>query len=114
MAEELKRAVQIASGFQGTVNTVEGTVDTVEEDCNAVKGIVDTGPPPPIHPSSPHTMPKSPKTLHTSVPTSFPACLEQLSISPAFSLNSSHSQSNSLLEVKLEPEDYCGTGTGFS
>ena len=97
MAEELKRAVQIASGFMGTVNTVEGT----------------SNPGHPLHPFSPPVSLGSPKTLLTG-PTSYPACLDELSRSPAFSLNSSHSQSNSLSEVKLEPEDYFGAGTGLS
>ena len=108
VAEELKRAVQIASGFQGTVNTVKGTVNTVEGTSDAVYGTVTTGPP--LHPSSPESMLDSSKTAHTSEP----ACLEQLSMSPAFSLNSSHSQSNSLSKVEIEPEGYFGAETGFS
>jgi len=95
VAEELKRAVQIASVFMGTVNTVEGT----------------SNPGHPLHPLSPPVSLGSPKTLLTG-PTSYPACLDELSRSPAFSVNSSHSQSNSLSEVKLEPEDYFGAGTG--
>ena len=75
MTEELKRAVQIASGFQGTGS--------------------------PLHHPCPSGM--SLKTLHTSEPTSSPACIEQLSRSPAFSLNCSHSRSNNSPEVKLEP-----------
>jgi len=106
VAEELKRAVQIASGFQGTVNTVKGTVNTVEGTSDAVYGTVTTGPP--LHPSSPESMLDSSKTAHTSEP----ACLEQLSMSPAFSLNSSHSQSNSLSKVKLEPGDDFGAEIG--
>ena len=113
--------MQIASGFLGTADTVEGfvttdkeTVNTEEETSNAVDRNVFIGPP--LHPASPHSMLVTPKTPHISEPSSFPTCLEQLSRSPAFSLNSSNSQSNSLSEVKVKVEsvDYFGAGTGFS
>ena len=79
--EELKRAVQIASGLQETGS--------------------------PLH----HPCPSG-KTLHTLEPTSFPACMDQLSRSPAFSLNSSRSRPNNSPEVKLEPADQYDAGTG--
>lgn len=120
MVEELKRAVLIASGFQGNANIVEGilngakeTVNIEEKTSNAVDRNVTAGPP--LQPASPQSMIESPKTPHISGPSNFSTCLEQLSRSPAFSLNSSHSQSNSLSEVKLQPADYGGAlkGLGF-
>ena len=114
VAEELKRAVLVASGFQGNANTVEGNVNTVERTSNAVdRNVTITGPP--LHPASPRSMIESPKTPHISKPSSFPTCLEQLSRSTVFSLNFSHSQSNSLSEVKVkvEPADYFGAETGL-
>jgi len=75
VTEELKRAVQIASDLQRTGSPLH-------------------------HPCSSGMLLK---TLHTSEPTRFPACIEQLSRSPAFSLNSSQCLSNNSPEVKLEP-----------
>jgi len=106
VAEELKRAVQIASGFQGTVNAGKGNVNTVEKTST-------TGPYPRTS-SIPPSMLESPKTPYSSGPAIFPASVDQLSRSPAFSLNSSHSNSNSQSEVKVkvEPADYFGAETG--
>ena len=95
--EELRRAVHIAIGFQGSVNTGQ----KVTNNCS------------PMQPTSSADMSLgSPKTLSTSPPTSS-SHLEQLSRSPAFSLNSSQSKSNVSSEVKPEPVDHLDDKTGF-
>ena len=93
--EELRRAVHIAIGFQGSVNTGQ----KVTNNCSPMQPI-----------SSPGMSLGSPITLSTSPPTS--SHLEQLSRSPAFSLNSSQSKSNVSSEVKPEPVDHLDDKTG--
>jgi len=79
VTEELKRAVQIANGLQEIVNTAERTASPFHHPCSSDISLT---------------------TLHTPKP-----CIEQLSRSPAFSLNSSQSRADNLPEVKLESAD---------
>ena len=89
--EELRRAVQIAIGFKGSINIGQ----KITNNCS------------PMQPTSSADMfLGSPKTTTSSH-------LEQLSRSPAFSLNSSQSKSNVSSEVKPEPVDHLDDGTGF-
>ena len=94
VAEEVQRALQLAS--------------------------VNNGPPPPIIPPGPPSLP--PNQSETSGPSMSPDHFGPLQMSPAFSVNSSHSCSKSLAKVKIEAPDVeesrghqedAGTGIGL-
>jgi len=97
VAEEVQRALQLAS--------------------------VNNGPSvPPIIPAVTSSLcPPPPNPSDTSGPSMSPDCIGPLQMSPAFSVNSSHSSSNSLAKVKIEAQEVdelrghqegAGIGTG--
>ena len=96
VAEEVQRALQLAS--------------------------VTNGPSPTIPPGPSRLFDEPPNPSDTSGPSMSPDSIGPLQMSPAFSVNSSHSCSNSLARVKIEAQEVdelrghqegAGTGTGL-